>query len=79
MSNNVLLAVGSVLRGDDAAGPLLAKMMTDSPVEGCAPKTSWASSDGRSPMPFSCSTLLIWAFRRAPFATSVQAMWQLTV
>ena len=40
MSNNVLLAVGSVLRGDDAAGPLLAKMMTDSPVEG------WSVIDG---------------------------------
>lgn len=40
MSNNVLLAVGSVLRGDDAAGPLLAKMMTDSPVEG------WSVVDG---------------------------------
>ena len=40
MSSNVLLAVGSVLRGDDAAGPLLAKMMTDSPVEG------WSVIDG---------------------------------
>lgn len=40
MSSNVLLAVGSVLRGDDAAGPLLAKLMTDSPVEG------WSVIDG---------------------------------
>ena len=40
MGSNVLLAVGSVLRGDDAAGPLLAKMMTDSPVDG------WSVIDG---------------------------------
>ena len=40
MSGNVLLTVGSVLRGDDAAGPLLAKLMTDSPVEG------WSVVDG---------------------------------
>ena len=40
MSGNVLLSVGSVLRGDDAAGPYLAKLMTDAPVAG------WKVVDG---------------------------------
>ena len=40
MSDKVLLTVGSVLRGDDAAGPLLAKLMLDSP------ETGWAIVDG---------------------------------
>lgn len=30
----IVFCVGNVLRGDDAAGPLLAKMLTDHPVEG---------------------------------------------
>ena len=30
---NVLLTVGSVLRGDDAAGPYLAKLFEDDPIE----------------------------------------------
>ncbi|MEG2211785.1 MAG: hydrogenase 3 maturation endopeptidase HyCI [Raoultibacter sp.] len=34
MSGNVVFTVGSVLRGDDAAGPMLAKMLIDNPVEG---------------------------------------------
>lgn len=34
MSGKVVLTVGAVLRGDDAAGPLLAKMLQDDPVEG---------------------------------------------
>lgn len=40
MADNVLFAVGSVLRGDDAAGPLLAKMMTRDPLPG------WEVVDG---------------------------------
>ena len=40
MSGSLVLTVGSVLRGDDAAGPLLAKMLTDNPVEG------WEVIDG---------------------------------
>ena len=35
-----VLCVGAVLRGDDAAGPLLAKMMQDDPIEG------WEVLDG---------------------------------
>lgn len=39
-AENIVLAVGNVLRGDDAAGPYLAKMMQDSPIEG------WEVIDG---------------------------------
>lgn len=38
--NNVVFCVGSVLRGDDAVGPLLAKKLNDYPVEG------WLAVDG---------------------------------
>ena len=34
MSGKVVLTVGAVLRGDDAVGPLLAKMLEDDPIEG---------------------------------------------
>lgn len=34
MSGNVVLTVGAVLRGDDAVGPFLAKLLEDDPVEG---------------------------------------------
>ena len=34
---NIVFCVGSVLRGDDAAGPLLAKKLEDFPVEGRRP------------------------------------------
>ncbi|MGI6216216.1 MAG: hydrogenase maturation peptidase HycI [Coriobacteriales bacterium] len=34
MSGKTVLTVGAVLRGDDAAGPMLAKMLQDEPVEG---------------------------------------------
>ena len=37
---NVVFCVGSVLRGDDAAGPLLAKRLEDDPVAG------WLAVDG---------------------------------
>lgn len=37
---NIVFCVGSVLRGDDAAGPLLAKKLDDFPVEG------WSAVDG---------------------------------
>ena len=40
MSGNVLFTVGSVLRGDDAAGPMLAKLLETSPAPG------WAVVDG---------------------------------
>jgi hydrogenase 3 maturation protease len=40
MSGNVLLTVGSVLRGDDAAGPMLAKMLEDAAAPG------WTVVDG---------------------------------
>ena len=40
MSGKVVFTVGAVLRGDDAAGPLLAKMMQDAPIEG------WSVVDG---------------------------------
>ena len=40
MSKKIVFTVGSVLRGDDAAGPMLAKMLTDKPVEG------WEVIDG---------------------------------
>ena len=40
MTDKVLLTVGSVLRGDDAAGPLLAKMMSGDP------ETGWTVIDG---------------------------------
>ena len=36
----IVFGVGSVLRGDDAAGPLLVKKMEDAPIEG------WAAVDG---------------------------------
>lgn len=32
--SNLVFTAGSVLRGDDAAGPMLAKMLEDDPVEG---------------------------------------------
>lgn len=38
--SKVLFTAGSVLRGDDAAGPMLAKMLTDDPAEG------WTVIDG---------------------------------
>ena len=38
--SGIVLTVGSVLRGDDAAGPMLAKMMFDDPVAG------WEVLDG---------------------------------
>lgn len=34
MSGKVVFTVGAVLRGDDAAGPMLAKMMQDDPIPG---------------------------------------------
>ncbi len=34
MPGKVVFTVGAVLRGDDAAGPMLAKMMQDEPIEG---------------------------------------------
>lgn len=37
---NVVFCVGSVLRGDDAAGPLLAKRLDDSPIQ------RWVAVDG---------------------------------
>ena len=40
MSGNLLFTVGSVLRGDDAAGPMLAKLLEASPAVG------WAVVDG---------------------------------
>ena len=33
-ARRIVFCVGNVLRGDDAAGPLLAKMLTDEPVAG---------------------------------------------
>lgn len=36
----IVFTAGSVLRGDDAAGPMLAKMLTDEPVDG------WTVIDG---------------------------------
>jgi hydrogenase 3 maturation protease len=41
MSDNMVLTVGSVLRGDDAAGPMLAKMMENDPV------ADWEVIDGQ--------------------------------
>lgn len=40
MSGKVLFTIGAVLRGDDAAGPYLAKMVEDSPIDG------WTVVDG---------------------------------
>jgi hydrogenase 3 maturation protease len=40
MSSKVVFTVGAVLRGDDAAGPMLAKMMEDDPIDG------WEIIDG---------------------------------
>lgn len=40
MAGKVVFTVGSVLRGDDAAGPMLAKMLEDKPIEG------WTVIDG---------------------------------
>ena len=40
MSGKVVFTVGSVLRGDDAAGPMLAKMMEENPIPG------WEVIDG---------------------------------
>lgn len=40
MSGKVVFTVGAVLRGDDAAGPMLAKMMQDNPIKG------WEVVDG---------------------------------
>ena len=39
-NGQVVFGIGSVLRGDDAAGPLLVKKMEDAPVEG------WVAVDG---------------------------------
>lgn len=38
--SNMIFTAGSVLRGDDAAGPMLAKMLEDGPVDG------WEVVDG---------------------------------
>lgn len=38
--SNIVFTAGSVLRGDDAAGPMLAKLLGDNPVEG------WQVIDG---------------------------------
>ena len=40
MSTRLLLTAGSVLRGDDAAGPYLARMLEDNPIDG------WTVIDG---------------------------------
>ncbi len=40
MSGKAVLTVGAVLRGDDAAGPMLSKMLETNPVGG------WANIDG---------------------------------
>lgn len=40
MTDKVLLTVGSVLRGDDAAGPLLAKLLVEDP------RSDWTVVDG---------------------------------
>ena len=40
MSGKLVLTVGSVLRGDDAAGPMLAKMLETRPIDG------WEVIDG---------------------------------
>lgn len=40
MSRKVVLTVGAVLRGDDAAGPFLAKLLQEDPVDG------WEVVDG---------------------------------
>lgn len=34
MSGNIVLTVGAVLRGDDAAGPYLSKLIQEDPVDG---------------------------------------------
>lgn len=40
MSKKAVLTVGAVLRGDDAAGPMLSKMLEEEPIEG------WTNIDG---------------------------------
>lgn len=40
VGNQVLFTVGSVLRGDDAAGPMLARLFEEKPIEG------WSVIDG---------------------------------
>src|SRR5699024_12048969 len=40
MSRKVVLTVGAVLRGDDAVGPFLAKLLQEDPVDG------WEVVDG---------------------------------
>lgn len=40
MSGKAVLTVGAVLRGDDAAGPMLSKMLEEGPVAG------WSNIDG---------------------------------
>ena len=40
MSGRLVFTAGAIMRGDDAAGPMLAKMLEDNPVEG------WAVLDG---------------------------------
>lgn len=40
MGGKLVLTIGAVLRGDDAAGPYLAKLLEDAPVEG------WGVIDG---------------------------------
>ncbi|VEI68247.1 Hydrogenase 3 maturation protease [Serratia fonticola] len=53
---NVVLTVGNSMMGDDGAGPLLAEMMADAPIEGwiavnggSTPKTSRIRSAILSP------------------------------
>ena len=41
MSGNVLMTAGAVLRGDDAVGPYLARLLMEDPVEG------WEVIDGQ--------------------------------
>lgn len=40
MAGKLVLTIGAVLRGDDAAGPYLAKLLEDDPIEG------WGVVDG---------------------------------
>ena len=65
---NIVFCVGSVLRGDDAAGPLLAKKLEDFPVEG------WTAVDG--------GQRTIWAIcgalRRGGFCWWMRRPWALS-
>lgn len=51
MAGKVVFTVGSVLRGDDAAGPFLAKLMEEDPVSG------WSVVDGGQ-MPEDCLSVI---------------------